>query len=115
MLKYMLCGDGNKFKNWTGLNESERGTPINYQRLHQTPQSMKGPIYSGIAFNNDRNAVGSKQYSQISGIIPKKERDVMNVRDIEGATSKIKSQKILDHFYEVTSNMTFMQLVLKND
>lgn len=59
---------------------------------------------SGIAFNNDRYAIGSTNMSQLSTIIRKEDRDYINVRDIDGATSHIKSH-IQRKLYNQQSNI----------
>lgn len=48
----------------------------------------KNSLSTGMAFNNDRRALGDSM-QKISGIA--KNRDYLNVKDIEGASSKIKS------------------------
>jgi hypothetical protein len=68
------------------------------------PDINKGPLSSGIAFNNDRYALGSSNMSQVSTIIKKQDRDYINVRDIDGATSHIKSH-IQRKLYDQKSNI----------
>lgn len=46
---------------------------------------------NGFAFNSDRNRVGDDSVSQMSGIIKRRDRDMMNINDIAGAQPKIKS------------------------
>lgn len=80
-----------KFKDWTGLSRENNPQPI--IKTHTTPQATgnKASLSSGFVFNNDRHAIGSSHLSQASGIIRKEDRDPMNVRDIDGASSKVKS------------------------
>jgi len=50
----------------------------------------KNTFSTGMTFNNDRFALGNSM-QKLDGIPKKKDRDYLNVRDIEGASSKIKS------------------------
>lgn len=81
----------NKFKDWTGLSRENNQQPG--LKKHTTPQATekKVSMSSGFVFNNDRHAIGSSHLSQVSGIIRKEDRDPMNVRDIDGASSKVRS------------------------
>lgn len=95
----------NKFKEWTGFNrDNQPGDEIS--KKHTTPQAnmKKGSLSSGFAFNNDRNAIGTANVSQVSGIIRKQDRDPMNVKDISGATSKTKSY-IMNKLYNQKANI----------
>lgn len=89
----MIRLDMDKFKNWTGLNRQENDENMGVQK-HRTPQAALEKINRSqerFAFNNDRSAIGSTAYSQYSGIMKKSDYDPMNVKDIEGATSLVKS------------------------
>lgn len=50
----------------------------------------KNSLSTGMTFNNDRFALGNSM-QKLDGIPKKKDRDYLNVRDIDGASSKIKS------------------------
>jgi hypothetical protein len=97
-----------KFKEWTGLKRDCIKDSI--VKKHTTPQAnTKSFLSSGLAFNNDRNAIGNTNLTPLSGIIRKQDRDPMNVRDIDGASSKVKSYIINKIFHKKSNIDDFMQ------
>ena len=93
----------NQFKQWTGLDrENKPDFPINKGAAHKH-KVPTNPLSGGIAFNNDRNAVGMGS-TNMSGIMKKSDRDPMNVRDIDGASSKTKSY-IMNKIYNKKSDI----------
>ena len=97
-----------QFKQWTGLNSVN--DPIKEMRKHTTPQYQnKGYSSGGFAFNNDRNAIGETHLTHYSGIVKKSDYNPMNVRDIDGASSKTKSYIINKIFHKKSSIDDFMQ------
>lgn len=87
----VMGSEVDSFKQCFGMNKGNSLEPYNPSQS-QTSQAFahKNSLSSGIAFNNDRTVMGKIKYS-IPGITKKKDRDPLNVRDIDGATSKTKS------------------------
>lgn len=97
-----------KFKEWTGLKRDNINNATS--KKNTTPQAnSKSFLSSGLAFNNDRNSIGNTNMTPISGIIRKQDRDPMNVRDIDGASSKVKSYIINKIFHKRSNIDDFMQ------
>lgn len=93
-----------KFKQWTGHNDESQGSGKVIQK-YTTPNNLhKSSMSSGFAFNNDRYSIGNNNQKQFSSIVKKEDYNPMIVKDIDGASSKIKSH-ILNKIYEKKSSV----------
>jgi hypothetical protein len=104
MLNKVMGLEIDKFKAWTGLNDESQGLGKNIKKYSSPNSNYKSSMSGGFAFNNDRRAVGDTSVTQFSQIIKKNDYNPMNVKDIDGASSKIKSH-IMKSIYEKKSSI----------
>uniref|UniRef100_A0A7S3J338 Uncharacterized protein n=1 Tax=Euplotes harpa TaxID=151035 RepID=A0A7S3J338_9SPIT len=88
-----------RFKDWVGLNE-ETGSPSARLAHYQTPQALQ----SESIRNSLGNSVNTTMHKRTHASSMMREgRDYLNVKDIEGATSHIKSHILRKMFNARTS------------